>query len=111
MLTFILWITKNCGLLATDVMRLQNHEVFHSVIDLLMDRCEQVCQEQRLNSRVVSGSPRRQGVSMGEKAMSGGKQAMPVVPGSQMRHIKVGIMDLTVMKLVRCIAHHINISF
>lgn len=94
-----------------DVMRLQNHEVFHSVIDLLVDRCEQVCQEQRLNSRVVSGSPRRQGVSMGEKAMSGGKQAMPVVPGSQMRHIKVGIMDLIVLKLVRCIAHHININF
>jgi hypothetical protein len=110
MLTFILWITKNCGLLATDVMRLQNHEVFHSVIDLLVDRCEQVCQEQRLNSRVVSESP-CQGVSKREKAMSGGKSTMPVVSGSQQIHdIKVSIMDPIVLRLVWCIAHHINVS-
>jgi hypothetical protein len=75
-----------------------------------MDHWQQVSQEQRPNSRVVSGSP-CQGVSKREKAMSGGKPTMPVISGSQQIHdIKVSIMDPIVLRLVWCIAHHVNVS-
>jgi hypothetical protein len=106
----ILWITKNCPPCYKCNQASKPWLVFPSVVDLLVDHWQQVSQEERPNSRVVSGSP-CQGVSKREKAMSGGKPTMPVVWDSQQIHdIMVSIMDPIVLRLVWCIAHHINVS-
>uniref|UniRef100_A0A7I4E0B5 Nucleoporin Nup88 n=1 Tax=Physcomitrium patens TaxID=3218 RepID=A0A7I4E0B5_PHYPA len=73
-----------------DAMRFENHEIFRSVIEVLVDRCERVLAESQEYARGSSASPSRVS-SPGSRKMTPyrGKPAAPVVSSSQMCHLKV----------------------